>query len=106
MYLPIYLQYTNLKLTKMTNATEYLNDNRNKIISTLQNEIKRKTAVCGRTATDLKGAMMIYKEVFENTNQAWKAKEAAIEAIGGNIKVSKYAFLSDASKRQLGSSMR
>ena len=72
----------------------------------LTSEIKRKTVVCGRAATDLKGAMSIYKEVLEASGMAWKAEDAAIEAIGGNIKASKYAHLSESAQRQMGSWMR
>lgn len=85
---------------------KFLSDNRDSIINYINSELKRKIAVCGRAATDLKGAMIVYKEVLESTELEWKAKEAAIKAIRGGIKASKYAHLSDASRRQLSSSMR
>lgn len=69
------------------NAAEYLKENREQIIAQLNAEISRKIIVCGRAATDLRGAMMVYKESFEQTGMAWKAKEEAEKAINGNIKV-------------------
>lgn len=91
---------------KTIEITTYLSENRNEIIDKLQREIKRKLTVCGKTATDLKGAMIVFKNTLESTGNIHAANKASIDAINGKIKASKYAHLSESAQRQMPSSWR
>jgi hypothetical protein len=86
---------------------KYLSENRESIITMINREIKRVEVVYDRKAkASLKEAMIVYKNVLETTLNAGKAKEAVEKVIRGNMRVSAYAHLSEASIAQLPSSMR
>ena len=85
------------------NTQDYLKQNRESIIKKLSMEISRKISVCGRAATDLKGAMIVYKQTLEATEKPFKAEEAAMQAINGKIKASSRLFMSEQAKRQFAS---
>lgn len=87
-------------------TSNYLQENRKTIISTLERKITTAEILFDKAATNLKGAMIIYKEVLEATENTREAMDAAKKAIEGSLKVSKYIFLSPGSINQLPSSMR
>ena len=88
------------------NTSQFLKDNRESIISEINREIERITILFDRAKCDLKGAMGIYKNTLEATQNAGKAIEEAKKAIKGGQKMSPYFFISENSLGQLGSSMR
>lgn len=90
-------QSNNQKTNKM-NTQNYLQDNREQIIKSIKMELNRKVSVCGRAATDLKGAMIVYKKVLEATEKPHLAKKAAEDAINGSIKASSRIFMSENAK--------
>jgi len=87
-------------------TTAFLQANRSEIIKRIELEIKRCTGLYGKAKCDLKTAMIVYKEVLVLTENAGKAREASEKAIKGNLRLSRYANLSDQSLGQLPSWMR
>jgi len=90
----------------MKNTSTYLKDNREEIITEINQEIKRVSSLFGKSFVNLRQAMIIYKDVFESTSNAGKAREAVEIAIKGNQKLSAYFFISESALSQLPSSMR